>query len=564
MGTRRNDGDSLRPIKKALLLAAIAVLGGRLIWMYILPAWDYIVTDFPNYYVSAWAVRHGEPLADLYDPVWFEREKHRAGIEKPAALFNYFPPMNALIMWPLAHLPPIQAKRAWTAVNLIALAVLIALTAKASGLGWLPSTAVALLATDALGNNFAYGQFYIVLTLLMAGAVLISGRFPAVAGFAAAAGTVTKLFPIFLLAYFAIRGKRQALMWAAISIALLVMLGLAILGWAPHQVYLDEVLGRTLRGEIQDPYNVHWNTLQAMLRRAFVYEPALNPEPILAAPWLFFFLRPLISVAIAAITFFAIGRARLRNPLLEYGAIIAMVSLITPSQASYHQFLFYPAIVGSIAQSKRSTAAFTLAGMFALICSNAMGATASFDKGLAMVFAFPRVYLVLALWGLFLFSLNPPRPTLGCRFAFSAAAVLLVIVVLAFVENQRWVSDMNDGATLVARESRGVLEVHPRFDGNGLITSSLGADGFNSLPAADEQPAVSPDGRWSAFATNVRGNWDIALRSNTTSEIRFLTRSSANDLTPTFSPDGKSVYFASDRHRGYRFTAIYRVDLDAR
>ena len=49
-----------------------------------------------------------------------------------------------------------------------------------------------------------------------------------------------------------------------------------------------------------------------------------------------------------------------------------------------------------------------------------------------------------------------------------------------------------------------------------------------------------------------------------TGEIRFLTTSSANDVTPCFSPDGRSVYFASDRHRGYRFTTIYRVDVDVR
>src|SRR5215813_6075876 len=139
--------------------------------MYIVPAWNSIVTDFPNYYVSAWAVRHGEDLSRLYDPVWFEREKHRSGIERPAALFNYFPPMNALIMWPLAELSPIKAKQAWTIINVIVLAAVIALTVKATGLGWLSSAAVAFLGLDALGNNFTYGQFYIVLTLLMLAAI---------------------------------------------------------------------------------------------------------------------------------------------------------------------------------------------------------------------------------------------------------------------------------------------------------------------------------------------------------------------------------------------------------
>src|SRR5438552_17476208 len=78
----------------------------------------------------------------------------------------------------------------------------------------------------------------------------------------------------------------------------------------------------------------------------------------------------------------------------------------------------------------------------------------------------------------------------------------------------------------------------------------------------EDVASTSPDGKWTAFATDQRGNWDIAIRSNETGEIRFLTSSSANDLTPSFSPDGRSVYFASDRHRGYRFTTIYRVSID--
>src|SRR5262245_32057923 len=170
--------------------------------MYIIPAWNSIVTDFPNYYVSAWAVRHGDDLSQLYNPVWFEHEKHRSGIERPAALFNYFPPMNALIMWPLAGLSPIKAKRVWTLISTISLAAVIALTVKASGLGWLSSASVAFLGLDALGNNFTYGQFYIVLTLLMLTAILGGERFPFVAGIASAVGTLTKIFPAFLLVYF--------------------------------------------------------------------------------------------------------------------------------------------------------------------------------------------------------------------------------------------------------------------------------------------------------------------------------------------------------------------------
>ncbi|PYR99557.1 MAG: hypothetical protein DMG16_17580, partial [Acidobacteria bacterium] len=533
-------------------------------FLYVIPSWQTIVTDFPNYYVSAWAVRHGEPLTELYNPLWFERAKRRAGIERPAALFNYFPPMNALIMWPLANLAPIAAKRAWTLVNIIALMVVIHLTAKSSGLEWPAAALIALLAGDALGNNFTYGQFYIVLTLLMLSAVVLSERWPLIAGAASAAGTLTKIFPGFLLAYFVIRRQYRAFMWSIAALAVMAALEYAAMGWAPHHTYVQEVLGRTLRGEIQDPYNVHWNTLQAFLRRALVRDDLLNPAPILDAPWLFFFLRPLLSISVVAATLYCISRSKRRHVMLEYGAAIAMVSLVSPSQASYHQFLFYPAIAGLITLERSWGTQFCWGLLFTIMCSNLMGATAGYDTGVAMIAAFPRAWIVMILWLVFLLMLDPPLPRMSPPAITSAAAMIVVIVAIAVAENRRWIADVSDGASRVQLVAPADLEIEPRFVGSRLVTSVLGPDGFDDPSQMEAVASTSPNGKWTAFATDQRGNWDIAIRSNETGEIRFLTSSSANDLTPSFSPDGRSVYFASDRHRGYRFTTIYQVSIDGR
>jgi len=556
--------DRLRHARQLALAVALVLLGSRLISLYIVPAWQTIVTDFPNYYVSAWAVRHGEPLTELYNPLWFDWEKRRAGIDRPAALFNYFPPMNALIVWPLAGLSPIAAKRAWTVVNIIALLAVIHLTRRSSDLKWPLAMFLALLAGDALGNNFTYGQFYIVLTLLMLSGVLLAKQYPSIAGIASATGTLTKIFPGFLLVYFAIRREYRALMWSVAALIALAAVGFIALGWAPHRIYLAEVLGRTLRGEIQDPYNVHWNTLQAFLRRALVQDEVLNPHPIVNAPWLFFFLRPLISFVVVAVTLYAISQATHREALLEYGTLIAMVSLITPSQASYHQFLFYPGIAGLIARQESRLKKFSIAILFALICSNVMGATAGYDYGIAMLLAFPRAWLVIVLWMIFVVSLDPSPLKISVRVAISAAAVIAILTVTAFLENRRWTADVSDGAIRVPLPSPAFLELQPRFVGDRLVTSVLSADGFTDPWTETQAGSTSLDGNWTAFATNDRGNWDIAIRSNHTGEIRYLTSSSANDVTPSFSPDGKWVYFASDRHRGYRFTTIYRVNVEPR
>ena len=107
--------------------------------------------------------------------------------------------------------------------------------------------------------------------------------------------------------------------------------------------------------------------------------------------------------------------------------------------------------------------------MFALICSNVMGATAGFDSGPAMILAFPRVYLVLMLWVFFLFALKPPKPAMTSQFMFASCSKLLIVMAAAFFQNKRWIGDVADGAVLVPLPSSSILHVQPRFEqGRGL------------------------------------------------------------------------------------------------
>src|ERR1041385_5782108 len=121
MGFGRNHGDRRDSMKRLLLYAAIAALAIRLIWLFLMPAWSRITSDFPIYYTSAWAVRHGEPLMDLYDAYWFNSETARAGIDNSLSLFGVYPPFSALLLWPLAGSTPIAAMHFWMILNVGAL-----------------------------------------------------------------------------------------------------------------------------------------------------------------------------------------------------------------------------------------------------------------------------------------------------------------------------------------------------------------------------------------------------------------------------------------------------------
>ncbi|MFK7787256.1 MAG: peptidase S41, partial [Crocinitomicaceae bacterium] len=70
---------------------------------------------------------------------------------------------------------------------------------------------------------------------------------------------------------------------------------------------------------------------------------------------------------------------------------------------------------------------------------------------------------------------------------------------------------------------------------------------FGQSPLWMRYPAISPDG--STIAFNYKG--DIYLVSSEGGQARALTTHKDHDFMPTWSPDGKTIAFASNRHGNY-------------
>ncbi|MDM8531813.1 LysM peptidoglycan-binding domain-containing protein [Anaerolineales bacterium HSG25] len=77
----------------------------------------------------------------------------------------------------------------------------------------------------------------------------------------------------------------------------------------------------------------------------------------------------------------------------------------------------------------------------------------------------------------------------------------------------------------------------------------------------DTAPAASPDGSKIVFMSNGRGatSWEIWTMKIDGSGAKRLTKNGSNDGLPTWSPDGKSIAYASDQDGGW---AIWVVNAD--
>ena len=101
---------------------------------------------------------------------------------------------------------------------------------------------------------------------------------------------------------------------------------------------------------------------------------------------------------------------------------------------------------------------------------------------------------------------------------------------------------------------------------------------FTAKYTDDYSPAISPDGKWMAFASNRLQNAELYLMDLQTRALRQLTHTDELDeYMPAFSPDGKSLAFVTERTRGGMMlppvqasgsdpssAAIYLMDIDGR
>ncbi|NUO80495.1 DUF2029 domain-containing protein [candidate division KSB1 bacterium] len=333
---------SLRYVAAGLIFLAFAAI---ILWKGVWPSLQNTRGDFANYYTAARLLAEGKPLQNAYrDFVWFQKQIDRYGMAQQLGGFIPHPPPTALVMLPLVRFEPLTAKRVWIVLNLACAIICIALFARITAMHWLPVAIIFLGTGFGLINNFLFGQMYLLLLATIAAGIYLQQR-----GHAIAAGVLLglmlpmKYVGAFFLIYFAWKKEWRVVLAGICTSLVVALIAVALAGFEIFLVFFNEVLPRHLQGEIQDPFAIQFQSWNSMLRRLFVYEASLNPQPALSSELLFIILKNFIPWLWLA-AFVWIYRATkfesaTQQRLFEIGMLPLAILLISPGSATYHFLL---------------------------------------------------------------------------------------------------------------------------------------------------------------------------------------------------------------------------------
>jgi len=569
--------------------------------------WTRAETDFPNYYTAAVLMRKSQPLHNYYDWTWFQRQMNYAGIERQLGAYTPQTPLTMLPMVALTAFPPQTAKQVWLAFNLGFLAATVWLLSRLTSLGLEQIALLAFCGYYSLYLNFLYGQYYVFLLFLLTLSFyfLYRGN-PIASGFLAGVAFGLKLYGGPFLLYFVAKRNWKAAAGMIVTIFCIAAVAIGIFGWTDIGYYVTQILPRTLEGGSIDPYNPGVPTYSTLLQHFFVAEPELNPYPLWSAPWLFFFLRPLVTLAIVAFTLLGLASRRTSAEPRDLAWFMVAVLLLSTSTGPYTFILLLLPVVLLLEDASLGERIFLIA-CYALL-SYPLGLEQFFPKLLLLLILFiywgreywamirPR-FVVVALVFITLIALGDARRHMisyanepgqrferiaterGAIFASSPAVSSYGIFYQAIARDYsryvlHWLHDNQDEE--LAFDGHAFHPMAPTAEGpiyfelvaHGVSMTmqfdpSSGKAAPASLPVVSEETdsAASPDGKWIAYTSTISGPRHIWLRNVASARVQPLTGGSCNSSSPAWELNSKAVVFASDCGRAIGLPALYRAPL---
>jgi hypothetical protein len=406
--------------------AKFLLLAGLVVYVFVrgvMPAFTAITDDFPEYFTSATIVRQGQDAAKLYDGAWFREQTRHYGVGdgKNPGEFRPYPPSTALLLLPLTSFKPLTALRIVTVVNLACLICSMLLLSRIFTWGLLDSGLFVLASGWGLLAGLRFGHPYILIsTFSLLGYYLYLKRMPWLAGLCLGVFTPIKYYPLCVLAAFALRRQWRVVMGGGIAIAAVALVSIGVLGWQVHQIFVVDVLFNHLIGHVEPGprFIAMFQSFDTLFDRLLIFDPLRNPHPVLDAPLArsvaVLGTKSLLTLAAAA-ALIKLARGATPGAIAPAIGILGILALlIAPGSGTYAFVLLWlpvALLIDYFLSERARMPAYVILCIYVLIGFIPYGHTYPFDgRGSLSVLAFPRLFLMLAMFIVCIRAVLLPRP----------------------------------------------------------------------------------------------------------------------------------------------------------
>jgi hypothetical protein len=541
--------------------AAIVILISYLCVHSLPRAWKSLVTDFSNYYLAARIAHEGADASRIYEWRWFEREKDHRGMDIRVIGLVPLTPFSTLFVWPLTGLEPLAAKHVWIVVNLLLIIPIGWMLKSMTGLSYQRIGLIFALCFP-LYRNLEYGQFYLVLLLMIVSAcwMYLRGMHGA-AGVLVAIAAASKIFPVLIFIVFLQRRSWRAIAWGALTGVIAVIVSIGVFGLNVHRTYLFEILPRVMQGEGAQPFVLN-ASLSTVLHLLFLSEPQWNPHPWHLSVLAYALLLPALQMIVLAPAILLIRRddCSKKTILLEWSAIITASLAISTNPASYHfvVMIFPMCVLSAILLERRQYSWFGLL----LVAFIGIGFPLSHPpgvSGLRILFYVPRLPLIIAvLAGIYVLLRPTPQSNSSSRSNWTRYAwVSLMVASVILSSRSTFLRERAVQQEFVYRLpliKEGLLNADPQADGATARFIAFTMDGYrlmtNDRNADSVNVSDSPDDVLS-FASGARHLW-LEHAGNSRSTIVDLKNTLQSVVldgrNPMSSLDGRELAYIRDDH----------------
>ena len=551
--TASSEDRILHRLEQGFLIILLLYLGAH-----TLPrAWGKLNTDFPNYYMSARLAHEGSDSSRMYEWVWLQREKDHRALDVRVIGMLPITPISTLPMWPLTRFSPLTAKRLWLLLNLGLLVPLCWLLRSLTGLSY-QRIALVFSLSFPLHRNLLYGQFYLVLLLLILAACwAYLHEKDSLAGALIAVAAACKLFPAFFFIFFLQRKAWRALIAGALTGVVTVAVSVSIFGWNVHRTYLQEILPWTLHGEGLPPYATASGSISSVLHYLFLDEPQWNPHPWHNSPFWYALLQPTLQIVLFAPAILLIqgnGRSSTRA-VLEWSALLMASLAISTIPASYNfVLLVFPVCVLTAMLLERKEYRWIMALAVVYLGIGLPLSSPSAVIGPAVLLYIPRLPLMLALLlGTYMLLRSELAvPTLSwSRTQYAWVVVMTAAVIFSIhstLERERAVR--REYVYRLPLQTQALLAASPEFSTHGVRYLAFTATGYHLEGTADVTESDSSTRDDLSFTAGAKSLWAEEARNR---ESRIIDRAASSQVIvenarePMLSNDQASMAFIRDR-----------------